>query len=206
MTQSFNVIRIPQKANFLKLNVYHLSFLFWGPHTNLPPRPLPPATLFGGTLQLVFNLVLFIFLACVGVTLTSFREIPLDVLTMPDRFKNYPDLQYSQISWLFQPFALLPDCPFLPTSKRKSISGLVPGKETEYGSLSQVDLEEGAGDGGLEGRTREGGLEARTSGSNPFRAPGASQQETCFTQKQLRSQVTFPRPNTSPPPQPTRQG
>lgn len=42
------------------------------------------ATLFGGHIRLVFTLVLFIFLGCVGVTLTSFREIPLDVLTMPD--------------------------------------------------------------------------------------------------------------------------
>merc|ERR1712013_489414 len=35
-------------------------------------------------IRLVFTLVLFIFLGCVGVTLTSFREIPLEVLTMPD--------------------------------------------------------------------------------------------------------------------------
>merc|ERR1719458_1843516 len=42
------------------------------------------AVLFGGHIRLVFTLVLFIFLGCVGVTLTSFREIPLDVLTMPD--------------------------------------------------------------------------------------------------------------------------
>merc|ERR1719189_1836598 len=42
------------------------------------------ATMFGGHIRLVFTLVLFIFLGCVGVTLTSFREIPLEVLTMPD--------------------------------------------------------------------------------------------------------------------------
>lgn len=42
------------------------------------------AILFGGHIRVVFTLVLFIFLGCVGITLMSFREIPLDVLTMPD--------------------------------------------------------------------------------------------------------------------------
>merc|ERR1719153_707660 len=42
------------------------------------------AILFGGHVRVVFTLVLFIFLGCVTTTLMSFREIPLDVLTMPD--------------------------------------------------------------------------------------------------------------------------
>ena len=36
--------------------------------------------LFGGHVRLVFTLVLFIFVACVYITLTSFSEIPLDIL------------------------------------------------------------------------------------------------------------------------------
>ena len=36
--------------------------------------------LFGGHVRLVFTLVLGIFIACVNSTLTSFAEIPLDVL------------------------------------------------------------------------------------------------------------------------------
>jgi len=37
--------------------------------------------LFGGHVRVVFSLVLVIFVACVTITLTSFKEIPLDVLT-----------------------------------------------------------------------------------------------------------------------------
>ena len=36
--------------------------------------------LFGGHVRLVFTLVLFIFILCVYITLTSFPEIPLDIL------------------------------------------------------------------------------------------------------------------------------
>ena len=37
-------------------------------------------TLFGGHVRLVFTLVLFIYIACVFVTLTSFPEMPLSTL------------------------------------------------------------------------------------------------------------------------------
>ena len=40
-------------------------------------------TLLGGHVRAVFTLVLFIFIFCVSITLTSFNEIPLDVLTTP---------------------------------------------------------------------------------------------------------------------------
>ena len=39
--------------------------------------------LLGGHVRAVFSLVLIIFIICVTITLTSFREIPLDVLTAP---------------------------------------------------------------------------------------------------------------------------
>jgi hypothetical protein len=39
--------------------------------------------LLGGHVRAVFTVVLVIFLICVAITLTSFREIPLDVLTAP---------------------------------------------------------------------------------------------------------------------------
>ncbi|XP_023323806.1 proton-associated sugar transporter A isoform X2 [Eurytemora carolleeae] len=40
-------------------------------------------TLLGGHVRAVFTLVLIIFIFCVSITLTSFNEIPLDVLTTP---------------------------------------------------------------------------------------------------------------------------
>ncbi len=39
--------------------------------------------LLGGHVRAVFTVVLVIFLICVAITLTSFKEIPLDVLTAP---------------------------------------------------------------------------------------------------------------------------
>jgi hypothetical protein len=39
--------------------------------------------LFGGHVRFVFTVVLFIFIVCVLTTLTSFKEIPLDILTNP---------------------------------------------------------------------------------------------------------------------------
>ena len=42
-----------------------------------------PGVLLGGHVRVVFTLVLFIFVFCVATTLTSFNEIPLDVLTTP---------------------------------------------------------------------------------------------------------------------------
>jgi hypothetical protein len=39
--------------------------------------------LLGGHVRAVFSLVLIIFIICVTITLTSFKEIPLDILTAP---------------------------------------------------------------------------------------------------------------------------
>ena len=44
------------------------------------------ATLFGGHVRLVFTLVLGIFIVCVTATLTSYAEIPLDVLANSPTF------------------------------------------------------------------------------------------------------------------------
>ena len=40
-------------------------------------------TLFGGHVRFVFTIVLFIFIFCVMTTITSFNEIPLDILANP---------------------------------------------------------------------------------------------------------------------------
>ena len=40
-------------------------------------------TLFGGHVRFVFTIVLFIFILCVVTTITSFNEIPLDILANP---------------------------------------------------------------------------------------------------------------------------
>ena len=45
-------------------------------------------TLFGGHVRFVFTIVLFIFILCVVTTITSFNEIPLDILANP--FKVSP--------------------------------------------------------------------------------------------------------------------
>jgi len=83
------------------------------------------ATLFGGHIRLVFTLVLFIFLGCVGITLTSFREIPLDVLTMPDSKRKSlgGEQQYNK----------------------------VPAEDAGYGALEQAAVLNVEGD--LEGRS-----------------------------------------------------
>eukprot|EP00090_Calanus_glacialis_P021004 TRINITY_DN3242_c0_g1_i3.p1 TRINITY_DN3242_c0_g1~~TRINITY_DN3242_c0_g1_i3.p1 ORF type:complete len:677 (+),score=185.82 TRINITY_DN3242_c0_g1_i3:131-2161(+) len=44
--------------------------------------------LFGGHVRFVFTVVLFIFIFCVLTTLTSFKEIPLDILTNPFKRKS----------------------------------------------------------------------------------------------------------------------
>ena len=44
--------------------------------------------MFGGHVRFVFTFVLFIFVFCVLTTLTSFREIPLDILTNPFKVKK----------------------------------------------------------------------------------------------------------------------
>ena len=46
-------------------------------------NPYKIGALFGGHVRAVFSLVLVIFIFCVFTTLTSFNEIPLDVLTTP---------------------------------------------------------------------------------------------------------------------------
>jgi len=57
------------------------------------------AVLFGGHVRLVFTLVLFIFILCVAITLTSFREIPLDVITMSEsKRKSVGAVQYRQVA------------------------------------------------------------------------------------------------------------
>lgn len=45
-------------------------------------------TLFGGHVRFVFTIVLFIFIFCVTTTITSFNEIPLDILTNPFKRKS----------------------------------------------------------------------------------------------------------------------
>merc|ERR1711923_678034 len=45
-------------------------------------------TLFGGHVRFVFTIVLFIFIFCVTTTITSFNEIPLDILTNPFKKKS----------------------------------------------------------------------------------------------------------------------
>ena len=40
-------------------------------------------TFFGGHVRFVFTIVLFIFVLCVVTTITSFNEIPLDIITNP---------------------------------------------------------------------------------------------------------------------------
>ena len=40
-------------------------------------------TFFGGHVRFVFTIVLFIFVLCVATTITSFNEIPLDIITNP---------------------------------------------------------------------------------------------------------------------------
>jgi len=44
--------------------------------------------IFGGHVRFVFSLVLFIFIFCVFTTLTSFNEIPLEILTNPFKRKS----------------------------------------------------------------------------------------------------------------------
>ena len=53
------------------------------PFNNLSNNPYTffnTGVLFGGHVRLVFTLVLFIYIACVFITLTSFPEMPLDTL------------------------------------------------------------------------------------------------------------------------------
>ncbi len=49
------------------------------------------AVAFGGHVRLVFTLVLFIYIVCVSATITSFAELPLDVLEMSQEkvFNNW---------------------------------------------------------------------------------------------------------------------
>ena len=50
-------------------------------------------TFFGGHVRFVFTIVLFIFVLCVVTTITSFNEIPLDIITNPFKvIGNYLDL------------------------------------------------------------------------------------------------------------------
>ena len=54
-------------------------------------------------MRFVFTIVLFIFVLCVVTTITSFNEIPLDIITNPFKvFLIYLDLD--------QPFKLLDLC------------------------------------------------------------------------------------------------
>ena len=49
-------------------------------------------TFFGGHVRFVFTIVLFIFVLCVVTTITSFNEIPLDIITNPFKvIGNYLD-------------------------------------------------------------------------------------------------------------------
>merc|ERR1719208_661731 len=53
-------------------------------------------TLFGGHVRFVFTIVLFIFILCVVTTITSFNEIPLDILANPFKRKSVSGPQKQQ--------------------------------------------------------------------------------------------------------------
>ena len=55
-------------------------------------------TLFGGHVRFVFTIVLFIFILCVVTTITSFNEIPLDILANPFKVTTSHSAAISSVS------------------------------------------------------------------------------------------------------------
>ena len=60
--------------------------------------PLLSGTLFGGHVRFVFTIVLFIFILCVVTTITSFNEIPLDILANPFKVTTSHSAAISSVS------------------------------------------------------------------------------------------------------------
>merc|ERR1711956_76059 len=88
------------------------------------------ATLFGGHVRLVFTLVLGIFIVCVATTLTSYAEIPLDVLA---NSPNFPGKSRRRSS-VYNKF--VPDENLADTSGSAEMEKL-DGKQ-DYGSFDRV--------------------------------------------------------------------
>jgi len=88
------------------------------------------ATLFGGHVRLVFTLVLGIFIVCVITTLTSYAEIPLDVLA---NSPNFPGKSRRRSS-VYNKF--VPDENLADTSGSAEMEKL-DGKQ-DYGSFDRV--------------------------------------------------------------------
>lgn len=84
----------------------------------------------GGHVRAVFTLVTFIFIFCVSVTITSFREIPLWQLEsqpqkLPDFLNDDKDIDEEQQG----------------VNKSAEIDDALMTKTTSYGSLSKNNLE-----------------------------------------------------------------
>ena len=88
------------------------------------------ATLFGGHVRLVFTLVLGIFIVCVTATLTSYAEIPLDVLANSPTFPG----KSRRRSSVYNKF--VPDENLADTSGSAEMEKL-DGKQ-DYGSFDRV--------------------------------------------------------------------
>jgi len=92
--------------------------------------------LLGGHVRAVFSLVLVIFIFCVATTLTSFNEIPLDVLTTPAIRKNSV-LGKKSGSYDKLPGEDLEKGDSAPEPEKKEVTPNVAGKEGNgYGSMA----------------------------------------------------------------------
>ena len=81
-------------------------------------------TLFGGHVRFVFTIVLFIFIFCVTTTITSFNEIPLDILTNPFKVLHVI-MRLSTELFYFQ---------------RKSVSAQGQNQENANSKSNQIDV------------------------------------------------------------------
>ena len=86
-----------------------------------------PGTFFGGHVRFVFTVVLFIFISCVVTTITSFNEIPLDILANPFKVNPIQDIELES-SVDYNPSIV----------QRKSVSGRGEGKG-EYGATERSE-------------------------------------------------------------------
>jgi hypothetical protein len=85
------------------------------------------ATLFGGHVRLVFTLVLGIFIVCVTATLTSYAEIPLDVLANSPTFPG----KSRRRSSVYNKF--VPDENLAGSAEMEKLDG-----KQDYGSFDRV--------------------------------------------------------------------
>ena len=76
-------------------------------------------------MRFVFTVVLFIFISCVVTTITSFNEIPLDILANPFKVNPIQDIELES-SVDYNPSIV----------QRKSVSGRGEGKG-EYGATEE---------------------------------------------------------------------